>query len=331
MKNFKLERNHILVAVLLIVALLFPQVVDRPYIMAIAVLTLYYACGALAYSIVGGILGQVAMGYAAFGALGSYIGAVAFMKFDISPWIAMIIAFFVVGTIMMLLITPCFGLTGVYFSLATIAFGEAFKNIFTNWQYVGGGQGMLLSLVKKDSLWMLAFKNKGSYFYVALALLIVFYIVVKLIDTSKFGYGLKTIREDEGTAMAIGINPLVYKMAAVFVSCGMIGIMGVFYACYVRYVAPDLMAQGATIELVIPAVVGGLYTVEGPILGALIVVPLAQLLNANLGSVLPGLNLIVYSLVLIIVILFQPAGIMGWYKAKKQNQKISAQRKEMEG
>ena len=127
----------------------------------------YLAGCSLAWSILGGMIGQISLGHGAFAALGAYIGAVLYSFLDISPWISMIIAFFVVGIVMTLLLSPCFGLKGAYFSLATIAFGEAFRNIFINWEFVGSGQGMILKIVREESFWMLAFRNKTHYFYVS--------------------------------------------------------------------------------------------------------------------------------------------------------------------
>lgn len=316
----------------LVVAMLLPMFIRKSYVQAIMVLTVYIASCSLAWSILGGILGQNSLGHAAFAAVGAYIGTILVVNFNISPWISMIIAFFVVGGLIALLMYPCFGLKGTYFALTTIAFGEAFRNIFTNWKYVGAGQGMMLPLVRKgeESLWMLAFRSKASYYYVGLFLLVVFYLVVKAIDASRLGYAMKTIREDEGTAQAIGIKPIRYKVIATFISAGMVAVMGVFFACYVRYISPELMMQNKSLEFVLPAVIGGISTVEGPVLGALIIVPLSQLLNSTLGSILPGSNLAVYALILIVVVLFRPAGILGWLKEYRQKKKIAAEKEKLE-
>ena len=158
----------------------------------------------------------------------------------------------------------------------------------------------------------------------------VFYLVIRHIDRSKLGYGLKTIREDEGTAEAIGINPLHYKMMATFLSTGMVAVMGVFYACYIRYISPELMLQNKSLEFVLPAVIGGISTVEGPAIGALLIVPLSQYLNSALGSKLPGSNLMVDALILIAVVLFRPAGLLGHLKARQQQKKIAAEKAMLE-
>ena len=132
---------------------------------------------------------------------------------------------------------------------------------------------------------------------------------MRAIDRSKFGYALKTVREDEDTANAIGINPLKYKVLATFVSCGLIAVCGVFYANYIRFINPDIMIQAQSVEFVLPAVIGGIGSVTGPLIGAIILTPLAQYLNST-EQYSAGANLLVYAIILIVVILFQPRGIM---------------------
>lgn len=327
-KKYAKNRSVLLGLALLVAAILLPKIASKSYIQAILVLTVYTACCSLAWSILGGMVGQTSLGHAAFAALGSYVGTVFVVNLGLSPWLAMIVAFFVVGGLISLLMWPCFGLKGTYFTLTTIAFAEAFRNIFTNWKYMGAGQGLMLPLVRKgeESLWMLAFRSKEAYYYVGLFLLVVFYLIVKWIDNSKLGYALKTIREDEGTAQAIGIKPIKYKLIATFISCGMVAVMGVFYACYIRYISPDLMLKSKSLEFVLPAVIGGISTVEGPVLGSLIIVPLSQWLNSALGSVLPGSNLVVYALILIVVVMYKPTGILGWLKQRQQKKRIAAER-----
>ena len=320
---------------LLAVAIILPKfpAFGKAYLLSILIMTVYTAGCSLAWSILGGTLGTISLGHAAFGAIGAYIGTLFITELNLSPWIAMIVAFLVVGGMMTVLIYPCFCLKGTYFTLSTIAFGEAFRNVFTNWKAVGAGQGLSLPIVKakSESLWMLAFnvKNKVNYYYVGLALAVMMYIIVKLIDSSKLGYALKTIREDEGTAQAIGIKPIKFKLIATFLSCGLVAVMGVFYACYIRFISPELMLQSKSLEFVLPAVIGGIGTVEGPIIGSLIIVPLSQYLNSTLGSRLPGLNLLIYALILIVVVLFRPSGILGWVKEVQQKKKIAAEKHQM--
>ena len=144
------------------------------------------------------------------GISGGLISAILLNNMGISPWISMIIAFVFVGLLTAVLLSPCFVLTGPYFTLVTIAFTEAFRNLFTNWEYAGSGQGILVP-IDNDSIFSMRWISKVPYYYIALIMVIVFYLILRIIDRSKLGYAFKTIREDEDTAHAVGINSFKYK------------------------------------------------------------------------------------------------------------------------
>ena len=153
-------------------------------------------------------------------------------------------------------------------------------------------------------------------------MLIAIYVLMKKIDRSKIGFALKTIREDEDAAAAIGINPTRYKILAVVISAMVAALVGFFYASYIRYIDPDLMIQAKSTESVLPAVVGGAAYVEGPIVGGLLMIPLSEYLRANFSSILPGINMLMYAVVLLVVIRFRPTGILGWYMHSRVKQWI---------
>lgn len=140
---------------------------------------------------------------------------------------------------------------------------------------------------------------------------------MKKIGRSKLGFALRTIREDEDAAAAIGINPTKYKVIAVVISAIIAGLVGFFYVSYIRYIDPDIMIQSKSTEIVLPAVVGGAAYIEGPLIGGLIMIPLSELLRANFAAILPGINMLMYAIVLIVVIRFSPSGILGWYMNSK--------------
>lgn len=318
----RIGSRQILLLIVLVLVALIPTVIKTPYILAILVMTFYTASASLAWSVLGGMTGQISLGHAAFMGLGAYVSTLLLVNANISPWIAIFIVFFVVGGISALLLSPCFHLHGPYFSLVTIAFGEAFRNLLTNWEYAGKGQGLLLPFGDND-FFLMRFKSKVPYFYLGLGMAIVVFLIVRYIDRSKLGYALKTVREDEDTANAIGINPWKYKVIATFISCGLVAVCGVFYASYIRFINPDIMMQDQSVKFVLPAVIGGIGSAVGPLVGAVILTPLSEYLNATLSSIAPGANLLVYAVILIVVILFQPRGIMGWYENSKLRIKVN--------
>lgn len=318
----KIGIRHFLILILLVIAVCIPMVIKTPYLLSICITTFFIGSCALSWSILGGLAGQTSLGHAAFMALGAYISTLLLIHGNVSPWISMVIVFFVVGLIAALLLSPCFVLRGPYFSLVTIAFGEAFRNLFLNWEFAGQGQGLTLPF-GDSSFVLLRFTSKIPYYYIALLMLIAFYLVLRKIDTSKLGYALKTIREDEDTANAVGINPLRYKAVATFISAGMIAISGVFYASYIRYINPDILLSSASIQYVMPVIIGGIGSVTGPLLGAVILTPLSEYLNATLSQIASGVNLVVYAIIIILVILYQPSGIMGWYTHSKVRKNVN--------
>ena len=316
-----LSIRHILIALLIIVLAIVPAFVTTTYVMGIFVTTFYVGCCTLAWSILGGLTGQISLGHAGFMGLGSYISAILLNNMGISPWISMIIAFVFVGLLTAVLLSPCFVLTGPYFTLVTIAFTEAFRNLFTNWEYAGSGQGILVP-IDNDSIFSMRWISKVPYYYIALIMVIVFYLILRIIDRSKLGYAFKTIREDEDTAHAVGINSFKYKFIATFLSAGLIAVVGVFYVNYIGYINPDIFKNANSLDYVMPAIIGGIGSIVGPLLGAGILTPLSEWLNAALSQI-AGLNLVVYAAIVIIVILFQPNGIMGWFTHSKLRKKIN--------
>lgn len=317
-----LSIRHILVALLILILAVIPSFVTTTYILGIFVTTFYVACCTLAWSVLGGLTGQISLGHAGFMGLGSYISAMLLNNLGVSPWISMIIAFFVVGLTVAVLLSPCFVLTGPYFTLVTIAFTEAFRNLFTNWEFAGSGQGLLVP-IDNDNIFSMRWISKVPYYYIALIMVIIFYLVLRLIDRSKLGYALKTIREDEDTAHAVGINSFKYKFIATFLSAGMIAVVGVFYVNYIGYINPDIFKNSNSLDYVMPAIIGGIGSIVGPLLGAGILTPLSEWLSATLSQI-SGLNFVVYSAIVIVVILFQPNGIMGWFTRSRFKKKINS-------
>lgn len=291
--NITKKKNLIKIGIFAVGAallLLIPTFVKLPYLLHMFIMTFYIGGAAMAWSVLGSITGQTSLGHACFMAMGAYTTSILLINLNVSPWIGGLISMVVTGTIALILFVPCFGLRGPYFTLATLAFSEAIRNLFINWDFVRGAQGISLPF-GKDSFVLMRYVSKVPYYYIGLGMLVVVSTIVFIIDKSKLGYALKTIREDEDTANAIGINPQKYKAIAVFISAALTALMGCFYSQYLRFIDPDIMQQTYSVEYVLPAVIGGMGFVWGPLLGAGILIPLSELLRANLSSILPGRGL----------------------------------------
>lgn len=306
----------IAIGIILAIFLIIPLFVKLPYVINIFVLTFYMSTLSLAWNILGGITGQNSLGLAAYMGLGAYVCCIVTTKLGWSPWLSALVDMLVVGLVAGIIFYPCFMLKGPYFTLVSIAFAETIRQFIINSEFFGRASGVGLPF-GSDSLAQFRFTSKVPYYYFGLLMLVVVYIIMKRIGTTKIGFALRTIREDEDAAAAIGINPTKYKIIAVVISALVAGFVGFFYASYIRYIDPDIMILSKSTEILLPAIVGGAAYIEGPIIGGLIMIPLSEFLRANYASVLPGINMLLYAVVLLIVIRFRPAGILGWYHQSK--------------
>lgn len=307
------HRNLVLIlGLLLAVFLLIPAFVTTPYILNIFILVFYMSTLSMAWNLLGGMTGQNSLGHAAYMGLGAYASCILITNAKVNPWLAAILGMVMVGLVAGFIFYPCFILRGPYFTLVSIAFGEAMRQFIINSSFFGRASGIGLPF-GRDSWADFRFASKVPYYYVGLAMLLLVYLLMKGIEKSRMGYALRTIREDEDAAAAIGINPTRYKIMAVVVSAMVAGLVGFFYASYIRYIDPELMILSKSVESVLPAVVGGAAFVEGPLVGGLIMIPLSEFLRANYSKILPGINMLMYAVILLVVIRFRPTGILGWY------------------
>lgn len=302
----------LLLGAVLLVFLLIPTMVKSPYVLNIFVLVFYMSTLSMAWNLLGGMTGQNSLGHAAYMGLGAYACCLMVVKTGANPWLSAIFGMLVVGLVAGIIFYPCFILRGPYFTLVSIAFGESIRQMIINSEFFGRASGVGLPF-GSNSWAQFRFGSKVPYYYVGLLMMIGVYLLMKKIDRSKMGFALKTIREDEDAAAAIGINPVKYKIMAVVVSAMVAGLVGFFYASYIRYIDPELMIQAKSTESVLPAVVGGAAFVEGPIVGGLIMIPLSEILRARFSAILPGINMLMYAVALIVVIRFRPTGLLGWY------------------
>ncbi len=321
MDKKKLVSNYkrnltVCICIILLIFVLIPVFVKSPYVLNVFVLVFYMSTLSMAWNLLGGMTGQNSLGHAAYMGLGAYASCLLVVKAGANPWVAALFGMIVVALVAGVIFYPCFILRGPYFTLVSIAFGEAIRQFIINSEFFGRASGVGLPF-GEDSWLEFRFASKVPYYYVGLVMVVLIYAVMKKIERSRIGYALKTIREDEDAAAAIGINPIKYKILAVVISAMVAALVGFFYASYIRYIDPELMIQAKSTEAVLPAIVGGAAYVEGPLIGGLIMIPLSEFLRATYSAILPGINMLMYAVVLLVVIRFRPAGILGWYMNSK--------------
>lgn len=299
---------------LVVLVALAPLFISSPYYLGILVLASLYAYFGISWNIVAGFAGQILIAHISFLAVGAYTTVVLAKTFNVTPWIGLPLGGVTAGLLglVIALITLRYGLKADYFALFTIALMTALRTLFLKWDFVGGAVGMGLSLSERSFMKMI-FSSKVPYLYIALSLLVLALLVQYWIYRSKTGKYLLAIREDEAAAAALGVNTSFYKTLAVVIGAVLAGIGGGFYVMYVTFIEPpQVFDLGLNVEIIMAApIIGGLGSLAGPVLGAFVNKPLADLIRGLLSTTRSGSSLIVYGLFLVLAILFMPRGLAG--------------------
>ncbi len=297
-------------ATLLIMAVI-PLLIKNPYYLDIFITVLMYAYLGTAWNIVGGYCGQISFGHSAYFGLGAYISTILFIKFAVSPWVGMLIAAVIVGIIAIIFGYPSLRLKSHYFVFFTIGFAEVTRIVFLNWRWVGASMGIVIPAYT-PSFTSFYFSSKVSYYYIILSLVVLSAVLTYFIERSRLGKYFVAIREDEAAAEAIGINTALYKTYAFAISAAMAAIGGTFYAQYILYIHPNttMTILVATYFVLIP-LVGGVGTIFGPLIGAVILMPLQEYALAAFGGRFPGLAVVIAGLIIMFMTTAAPRGIMG--------------------
>src|SRR5579862_7707149 len=299
-------------ALLVAVALVLPLVVTSRFAVDIFIRVLLFAFIGVAWNLMGGYAKQLSLGHAAYFGLGAYTSTILEINFNISPWLGMI-AGGVVATLASLPIGwLCFRLRGPYFTIATIATAQALMLIFLKFRdFAWGAEGTTIPNLGTAPL-MMQFESKASYYYVVLGLLVVGLFITWLIERSWMGYYLVAIGEDEDAAEAIGVNAPRIKRDVYMISSFLTALAGTFYVQFIYFIDPNIAFNfSVSIEAALVSIVGGIGTLWGPVIGTVLLETTSALLQRWLGSGFVGVQLTVYSLILMAVILWRPTGLIG--------------------
>ena len=308
--NFLQPRGY--VAYLALAALLLlPIATQSPFVIHLAIQVCVFAALASAWNIVGGFAGQLSLGHAVYYGIGSYAAGLLVANFGISPWIGMFAGVGVSALVALVIAYPTLRLRGPFFSLASIAFLEVARLLVNHeeaWTKGAGGLNVPLQIGLK---WMI-FREKWAYLLVAFGFLLVVLAICRAIRHSRFGYYLIAVREREDAARAIGINPVKVKIAAAVISAALTSLVGSFHGMYLTFIEPSsAFSLELSIQIAMFALIGGLGTVAGPVLGAVVVLPIAELARGWLSAFGNGTHGFVYGIVLVAVVLFFPRGLVG--------------------
>lgn len=307
-----LLRAHGMMIAVLAAGAAAPLVISDNWV-NVLILTLLFVFLCQAWNIVGGLAGQFSIGHSLFLAAGAYTSTLLSLRFGISPWIGMVAGGVVASAIgaFMAWLSFRYALPHLSFALVTLALAMLGFLAISSSEMFGASAGLTLPV--RGTPAMFQFGSDTPYYYVILAYAAVAFALTVWIYDSKLGLYFRSIRDNERAALAIGIDVLRYKIIAMAISAFLTALAGTFYAQYLLYVEPRTFA-GLTIviEIILFTVVGGSGTVWGPVLGPLLLVPLGEVLRHSLGNQTPGLHLLIYGILLVLVIRFIPGGLVGF-------------------
>ena len=308
------RRELALAALLVAAAACLPLFVQDVYVQNVLILTLMYAALSQSWNILGGYCGQISLGHALYFGLGAYATALLFTKFDVLPWFGMLAGGVISAAIALALGYPTFRLRGHYFVIATIVIAETAYLLILNWDWAGAALGIDVP-VRQDSWRTFQFtRSKLPYFYFALGLAAVTWLVTWALENSKWGYWWRAVKDNPEAAESLGVVVFHSKMAAAAVSAFFTAIGGGFYAQFVSYIDPDsVMSFQFSLLMALPAVLGGIGTLWGPALGAAILIPLTELTRSYMGGTGKGFDLIVYGTLVMAIALARPEGLVGLF------------------
>jgi branched-chain amino acid transport system permease protein len=289
-----------------------PLLTSSNVVLNFMVVALLIALVGQGWNLLGGYGGQYSFGHAAFFGTGCYVTAILQMRYGVNAWAGFLLgiaAGALVGAVIGFLSFRS-GLRGSYFALVTLAFAEVLRIIASVTPITGAGVGTLIKLDLRPEAFQ--FQSRAPFYWIILALVGLSLVLVHTIENSRFGVYLMAVRENEDAARALGVDANLVKLGAMIISAGITAAGGCFYAQYFLFIDAGI-AYGPwiSVEALLAPIVGGIGTVYGPLLGALVVKTLGELTKLVTGAA-PGLDLVIYGSVLIVVVAFAPRGIAGF-------------------
>ena len=325
----------------LLLLLVIPLWVQSPYALHIFILLFIAIATGESWNVIGGFAGQYSVGHAAFYGLGAYGAFVLLEHNHVAPWFGVWVAVAIGSAVALVIGSITFRLRGPYFVLASIAVAEIIRLFALNWKDVtNGAEGILASdlpVLKFGTHLITDWNNKTPYYYMGLAMAVFCILVNLAVKRSKLGYYLQAIREDQDAAHSLGIPLTRCKNEALLISAACTALAGSFAAFYVGFIEPQqVFGLDVSVQMVLICIIGGIGTVTGPVLGAVVLVLLSESLRSNLiaeglfklglsetsatGSFLKEnlahAHVLIYGILVIVVILWMPDGFVGFISAR---------------
>jgi branched-chain amino acid transport system permease protein len=302
---------------LLVLVLIYPVLASGSAVYSrMGALVLLAAIGASAWNIVGGYAGQVSVGHAVFFGFGAYSSAVAFVHADLPPIVGAPLGMVVSVALAAVIGVPTLRLSGHYFSMATIAVGELVRVLASTSDFLGSAQGLGGPAMPR-TVFDLSFLSAVPYYYIFLAVLAVVLLVTWRIECGRMGFYLRAIKDSERAARSLGVSAGRYKLYAYMLSGAFASLAGSLYFCMFGFVDPDSgFGILISVKMLVMAALGGAGQLFGPLVGALILVPLEELSNSYFGGQGAGITFVVYGAIIVIIARFLPSGLLSLFIAK---------------
>ncbi|MGY2064296.1 branched-chain amino acid ABC transporter permease [Blastococcus sp. SYSU DS0619] len=316
--------RHLAAVAVLALLLAFLPLVLAPAQQSVAVRVLIFAILALGWNIMSGFGGMFSFGHAAYFGIGAYVSVWLLVERGVSPWIGMLAGMLAAALFAALIgfLALRYRLKGAYFALSTFAFAEMLRLLATNSDLVNRAVGYNVPLRSESSWAFIQFEpGAAEYFWIALALTVAALVVTIVFLRSRLGRFTVAVRDDEDAAAALGIPVMRTKLLTIMLSAAITSVAGTFYVQYYFFVDPDVaFGSSVSIQAILPAVIGGVATIWGPVIGAAILGPLNDLTATLLRDPPPGLeflqgraglDVMVYAVLLILIVLLLPQGVYG--------------------
>ncbi|MEB2318066.1 MAG: branched-chain amino acid ABC transporter permease [Pseudomonadota bacterium] len=303
----------------LLVAVVVPWLLpDQGYSLRVACLVLLFATLAQAWNIAAGLSGLISLGHAGFFGAGAYASTLLLINFGISPWFGMIAALVFGGLLAALLCLPTLRLRGHYFALATLAFGEVMRVIGNSWSDVTGGPVGLSVPFAQPSFAGLQFESLRSYYFLFLIALIITCLIFERIRAGALGLRLRALKNHPDAAASLGVDTTRAKFTVAVISGAITAVIGVLYAQFMFFFDPDTVFSlaGISVRAALITIIGGMGAVAGPLIGAVLIVPIEELSNMLFSSTAAGLSQLVFGAVLIAVVIWQPRGLLALFRRR---------------
>jgi branched-chain amino acid transport system permease protein len=330
------------VAGLAVIVMLFllPRYVQSTYALHIMILIFISIVMGSSWNILGGYTGQYSVGHSAYFGMGAYTTMILMQFRQIPPWLGVWVGMAVALLVALIIGSICFRLRGPYFVLASIAVAEIFRVSALNLKDItNGAEGILATDIpplKIGGTIITDFSSKVPFYYTGLVFALLVILVTWLLQNSKLGYYFQAIREDQDAAHSLGISLTIYKNVALSISAVLTSLAGSLYAVYVGFIDPStVLALDLSVQIVLICIIGGIGTIFGPVIGALVLVPLSEALRSNvigeslinsgvvsadsafggfLTENLSHAHVLIYGVLVVVVILFMPDGVLGFAK-----------------